>query len=180
MKSFTYALVLTLMSLSANAALMMKPGKWRIQSTITRDGKVQESPQAKMQAAMKSMTPEKRKEMEAMMGKMKARLGQDKAVKGPQFGFDEKGMTMCYTKEMLESGLGTKEQHEKQKCKISDHVQTPKLVSMKFTCENGSSGSSEWKVIDETHMTGTTKMVSTKGSKMETHMKAEFLSSKCD
>lgn len=186
MKSISFALMIFSFALSAQAALMMKPGKWRINSTMTHDGKTAPSSggmMAKRNAAMRNMTPAKRKEMEQMMAKMREKFGQkhgmpDQAM--PKVGFDKDGMTVCYTKEMLESGLNLKKEHEARKCKISDQKHTPQLVSMKFNCENGSAGSSEWRVIDETHMSGSTKIVNAKGSKSEVKYQAEYLGAKCD
>ncbi len=171
-------LLALLMSANIYAAtpLGMKPGKWRINTMMKNAGGKAEDPMAKLGEAMKNMTPEQRKEMQAMMAKM----GQDKKQAGPQVGFDSKGMTVCYTKELLENGLDNKKDREKSKCKISDHKQTAKMASMNFKCENGSSGRSEWNVVDETHIKGKTTTISDKGEKHEMAYKAEFLSSKCD
>lgn len=179
MNLFSLVLLNLMFSLSANAALQMKPGKWRIQSTVSTEGKPAVDPMAKMREAMAKMTPEQKKQMEEMMGKM-GHAGKNQDSKAPKFGFDKDGMTMCYTKEMLETGLDVKKKQEAQKCKVSDHKRTDKSISMKFKCEDGSSGTTEWKLSDDTHMTGITKTQSAKGKKGEINFKAEFLTSKCD
>ncbi len=166
---------------SAQAVLNMKPGKWRIQTTMVGSDGTKADPMAKMRDALAKMSPEKRKQMEAMMAQMKQTVQKAHPnQKMPDVQFDKDGMTMCYTKEMLNSGLDEKKKHEARKCKITDHQQTSTLVSMKFNCENGSSGTTEWKVVDDTHMSGSTKTVNSKGQKHEVDYKAQFLSAKCD
>lgn len=164
------------------ASLNMKPGKWRIATTMSQEGKAQVDPMAKMREAMGKMTPAQKKQMEEMMAKMGKNLAQGKADvnKLPKVGFDKDGMTICYTKEMLEGDLGLQKQQEDQKCKVSDFNKTSSKISMKFTCEDGASGEGQWTITDPTHLNGVTKLVSAKGTKSEIKFKAEFLTAKCD
>jgi hypothetical protein len=167
-------MILTLSS-PAMAKLIMKPGKWKLETAISQEGKSVGDPMAKMREAMKDMSPAQRKQMEEMMAKM-TKTNPDM----PKVGFDKNGMTICYTKEMLEGDLGLKKQQEDQKCKVSDFIKTSSKMSMKFKCEDGATGDSQWNITDPTHMTGLTRLVSAKGKKSEVKFKAEFLSAKCD
>lgn len=175
MKHLMLTLALTTLSTSALANFIMKPGKWRLETQMSAEGKPQIDPMAKMREAMKDMTPAQRKQMEEMMAKM-GKTNPDM----PKVGFDKNGMTICYTKEMLEGDLGLKKQQEDQKCKVSDFTKSPTKISMKFKCEDGASGDSQWNITDPTHMNGVTKIVSSKGKKSEIKFKAEFLTAKCD
>ncbi len=175
MKHLLLALSLLIVSSSAMANLLMKPGKWRMETQMSADGKEQIDPMAKMREAMKDMPPAQRKQMEDMM----AKAGKSNPDM-PKIGFDKNGMTICYTKEMLDGDLGLKKQQEDQKCKVSDFKKTSNKISMKFKCEDGASGDSQWNITDSTHMNGVTKIVSSKGKKSEIKFKAEFLTAKCD
>ena len=163
-----------LFSFSAQAALLMKPGKWRIETLIKRDGTGGQvvNPMAKMNEAMKTMPPEQRKEIEAMTAKMRNK-------EMPKIGFDKGGMTVCYTKEMLESGLDIRKNQEAQKCRIFNHKISSSLVSMNFRCDNGTTGDTEWKVINETNLTGRTKTVNAQGKKSLMNYKATYLGKDC-
>jgi|GEM_PF-4133979 len=160
---------------SALASVIMKPGKWRLETQMSTEGKAQVDPMAKMREAMKDMTPAQRKQMQDMMAKM-GKSNPDM----PKVGFDPNGMTICYTKEMLEGDLGLKKQQEDQKCKVSDFQKSSTKISMKFKCEDGASGDSVWNITDATHMNGLTKINDAKGKKSEIKFKAEFLTAKCD
>ncbi len=143
----------------------------------------EKDPMEKLKEAMKNMTPQQRKEMETMMANMSKRMNQNKPPQdknAPKVAFDKDGMNICYTAEMLNSGLGIKETQEKEKCRVYDHVVTPKLMTMKFRCKNGSSGQTEWMVIDDTHMSGWTKTTDSKGIQSQINYKAQFLNAKCD
>ena len=174
MKHLLLALFLILTS-PAFAGLGAKPGKWKLETQISQDGKSIGDPMAKMREAMKDMSPAQRKQMEEMMAEM-TKTNPDM----PKVGFDKNGMTICYTKEMLDDDLGLKKQQEDQKCKVSDFTKTTNKISMKFKCADGATGDSQWSITDPTHMTGRTKLVSGKGQKSEVKFKAEFLSAKCD
>jgi hypothetical protein len=175
MKQFLLVLSLIIISAPVMASLAIKPGKWRIETQMSTEGKAQIDPMAKMREAMKDMTPAQRKQMQDMMAKM-GKTNPDM----PKVGFDPNGMTICYTKEMLDGDLGLKKQQEDQKCKVSDMQKSSTKISMKFKCEDGASGDSQWNITDSTHMNGVTKIVTSKGKKSEIKFKAEFLTAKCD
>lgn len=157
------------------ASVIMKPGKWRLETQMSTDGKPQVDPMAKMREAMKDMTPAQRKQMQDMMAKM-GKTNPDM----PKVGFDPNGMTICYTKEMLDGDLGLKKQQEDQKCKVSDFQKSSTKISMKFKCEDGATGDSVWNITDATHMNGLTQLKDAKGKKSQIKFKAEFLTAKCD
>lgn len=175
MKHFLLTLSIFTISSSAMASLIMKPGKWRLETQMSAEGKEQIDPMAKMREAMKNMTPAQRKQMEDMMAKM-GKSNPDM----PKVGFDKNGMTVCYTKEMLDGDLGLKKQQEDQNCKVSDFQKTTNKITMKFKCEDGASGDSVWNITDPSHLNGLTKIVTSKGKKSEIKFKAQFLSAKCD
>lgn len=153
-----------LLSLSAEAALKLKPGKWKIDSTIISGGK-----EFKPERTLSKLTPEQRKQMEAVM----------KAKGAPHVSADGNAMIMCYTKEMLNSGLGLKEDQEKRNCQVSDHQTTDHRVSMTFKCTDGSHGNSVWTVVDDEHLSGTNTIIASNGKKSEMKYKAEFLTANC-
>ncbi len=173
MKTF---LVAFFMLTHAHASFQIKPGKWKIESTLTSGGKTV-NPTAKLSEAMKKMTPEQKKQMETLMAKMG---NSQKTKNAPQVGFEGNGMTMCYTKEMLESGAHFNHPQEKQNCKISDQHQSPQQVTMSFTCADGSSGNTVWNIVDDEHMNGINKITTAKGQKSEIKYKAQYLTSKCN
>ncbi len=175
MKHLLLALSLLVLTSPAFAGLGAKPGKWKLETQISQDGKSMGDPMAKMREAMKDMSPAQRKQMEEMMAKM-TKTNPDM----PKVGFDKNGMTICYTKEMLDGDLGLKKQQEDQKCKVSDLEKSSSSMSMKFKCEDGAYGDTKWKVTDPTHMSGVTNIVTGQGKKSEVRFKAEFLSAKCD
>ena len=95
MKYLVILLTMGFVSESALAALSIKPGLWTVQSILKRDG--QEIDAGKMmKEAMAKMSPEQRKQMEAMMAKMGGEGG-------PAFRMGDNGMQVCYTKELLKN-----------------------------------------------------------------------------
>lgn len=175
MKHLILALSVLVLTSSAFAGLNAKPGKWRLETKMSMEGKPQVDPMAVMREAMKDMPAAQRKQVEEAM----AKAGQSNPDM-PKVSFDKNGVTICYTQEMLNGDLGLKKQQEDQKCKVSDLEKTSSSMSMKFKCADGAYGDTKWNVTDPTHMSGVTHIVTAQGKKSEINFKAEFLSAKCD
>ncbi len=174
-------MIVFLLALSsiAQANFAITPGKWRVETKVSTGGKEQVDPLAAMREALSKMPAAQRKLVEDAMAK--ANQDQAKANKHmPKVGFDQQGMTLCYTKEMLDTDMGLQKQYQDQKCEVSNLVKTSSQISLTFKCKNGSSGDVKWSLVDATHMTGQTKLVAADGKKSDIQMKAEFLSAQCD
>ena len=165
-------------SLSSSAALSIKPGLWTVETKVKKDGK-EYDPQAKMREAMAKMSPEQKKQMEAMVAKMSEKMGQKNSAAMGSIGITDQGMQICYTEKMLENEeLITKNKHQ-QDCETTFPVKTSTRVVTEFKCKNGSSGTAEWNVKDSTHYQGAVKMTTAKGEKAEVNYVASFTSSDC-
>jgi hypothetical protein len=173
----------------AYAGLKMKPGQWRMEMKIFKDGKEDVSTQesmGKMGAALKNMTPEQKAQMQKMTQELLKKMGKtdlaDKMKKDSpleKVSFDSQGIKVCYTKEMIESGTAFQQGQEKKGCKISNLKQSPTQVSMDFKCNNGASGSGEWKSLSSDKITGKVIMEQKDHPKLEVHYTGSFLSERC-
>jgi len=159
----------TLISTTANAALNLKPGLWRVQSKVTRDG-VEFDPQAMMKQAMAKMSPEQKKQMESMMAKM--------GKGGPAVSMGDEGLEVCYTSELLKNdALFT--QQQSGECSHEFPVKSASRMVIKFKCKNGVEGEGEWNLKDSTHYSGTMKINEKSGKKSEIKYQAQFASPNC-
>lgn len=164
-------LIISILTASPSfAALSIKPGLWTIETKMKRDGS-EFDPQAAMKAAMAKMTPEQKKRMQEMMGKM-GNGG------GAAFNMNEKGMQFCYTGEMLKNEEFLN-QHKDKDCTTTFPVKTSSKVVTEFKCKNGTEGRAEWNVKDSTHYNGLVSILDKKGTKSEINYIATFASSDC-
>ncbi len=154
---------------SSQAALSIKPGLWSVQSKMKQDGK-EYDPQAILKATLAKMTPEQKKQMEAMMAKM--------GKGGSPFGVSSKGIEVCYTPEMLKSESFLSQQNSKE-CTQEFPVKTSTHIVIKFKCANGMNGTGDWTVKDSAHYVGTMKINEKSGKKTDVNYQAEFVSANC-
>ena len=122
-------LLITLLTLNAQAALQMNPGLWEVKSIIKADGQVVD-PQAGLKKLMTKMTPERRKRFETAMA---ANLSSNGL------------MQVCFTKDML-ANEGAFMQEESKSCDLQFADRTATKVSMTFKCKNGSNGNANWNI----------------------------------
>ncbi len=162
-------LLLTVIPSVSFAALAIKPGLWSIQSIVKHGGQEYDAGKI-MKEAMAKMSPEQKKQMEAMMKKM--------GKNGPAFSMSDKGMQVCFSQEMLKNEEFLN-QHQDQKCKTAFPVKTSKHVVAEFKCESGTSGTADWQVKDSTHYIGKVSFNDKGGQKTEVNYKAEFVNTDC-
>lgn len=166
---YLYPLLITMIPTASFAALAIKPGLWSIQSVIKRGA--QEFDAAKiMKDAMAKMSPEQKKQMEAMMSKM--------GNGGTTFNMNDKGMQVCFTQEMLKNEAFLN-QHRDQRCKTSFPIKTSTHVVVEFKCESGTTGNADWQVKDSTHYIGKVSINEKSGQKTDVNYKAEFVKADC-
>ncbi|MBY0515445.1 MAG: DUF3617 domain-containing protein [Bacteriovoracaceae bacterium] len=173
MKMLISSFLTLVFSAHALAGTSMKPGSWKIQTKMSTDGKAQVDPMAAMGEALKKMPAAQRKMVEEAMNKAMKEQGQS-GLK-----MDKDGVTVCYTKDMLDSDLGLKKQYETQKCNISNYIKSDSSISLSFLCPDGAKGDLKMTITDPTHFNGITKMVSAKGVASEIITTAQFVSEKC-
>ncbi len=178
MKIFFTLFLVCGISTQVQAGLDMKPGKWKIETMMSKDGKAKADPMIAMNEAMSKMPEAERKMVQDAMDK--AMSEQSKNRKMPKVNIGKEGMTLCYTKDLLEGDLGLKEQYEEQNCKVSDLKQSSSAISLKFKCKDGSSGDVKINLTDSTHYTGRVDLVSGDRQKSEIEMKGTFLSAECN
>lgn len=118
------------LSLAAHASFELTPGLWDVKYTIKTDGKTFD-PQAEIKKAMDKMTPEQRKQMEAMLSK------------AGNHSISADGMKICLTKEMLAKDNALMQKDNKD-CKMNFTEKSPTKISAKFTCKNGTTGTANW------------------------------------
>jgi hypothetical protein len=170
MKFLFLMIMISFVSVEVQAALSIKPGLWTIQSKVKRDGK-EFDPNQMMKDAMAQMTPEQRKQVEAMMNKMSG-------GKGPAMKMGEKGIQVCYTSELLKNEEMLN-QHKDQSCTSTFPVKTSTNLVVEFKCKNGTNGKADWKVKDSTHYIGKVTVTEGNGNATEIDYQAEFSSANC-
>ena len=108
------------------AAQTLKPGLWEMRQKM--QGGQMDKAMAEMQQQMASMSPEQRKQMEAMM-----------AARGVQMGPAAGGgmaVKMCMTREMVERDEVPAAQGD---CRTTSQKRTGNTLAVAFTCSNPSS-----------------------------------------
>jgi len=151
------------------AALSIKPGLWTMETKMKKDGK-EYDPQAQMKAAMAKMSPEQKKQMQAMMEKM----GHGASA----FNLNEKGIQICFTGEMLKNEEFLN-QHRDSECATVFPIKTANHVVTEFKCKSGATGKAEWTVKDSTHYSGIVNMTDKKGTQSEIDYRGTFASADC-
>ena len=114
-------------------AQSMKPGLWEISNKM--DSPEINQAMAQMQAQMAAMSPEQRKQMEAMM-----------AQRGMKMGGAGGGTTVqvCMTKEMVERSDMPMQQQQND-CKVTSQSRSGNTMKMAYTCASPpSSGEGEF------------------------------------
>ena len=159
----TIMILSLLVSASAFASLNMKPGLWTVQTKVTQDGKTHE-PRVEMKKSMEDMSPEQRSQVEAMMKKMGAGLGDD-------------GMKVCYTPEMIQNDSALS-RHGKEKCETHFKTKTASRVAGDFKCDDGSTGKMDWTLSGNEKYTGKVTL-DRDGKKTDIAYNGKFVSSDC-
>ncbi len=161
-----FLMLFLLVSLSY-AAIDINPGLWEVEMKISSGGK-EIDPMAEVKKAMAKMSPEQKKQMEAMMKKMgkKVELG------------DSGGFKVCYTKEMLAKDENIAKQKNK-KCKTSDLVRAENKIKMNFECEDGTKGTGIWTIIDKESYKGDMDMTSAQGKSGKVIFNGKFSKKDC-
>lgn len=163
MKLILVALVLVV----TNAhAMNIKPGLWEISTQMT-GAKGTQDPAAKMRAMMAKMPAEKRKQMEAMMGKSGVAFSENGAMK------------VCYTSDMLKNNDVFKNREHKAKCTTKIIEQSAQQVRTDFSCEDGAKGSGEWTMVSDSEYKSKMDFTTAKGQKSQINHSAKFVSSDC-
>ena len=160
MKAFITLSLLTL-SLHTQAAFKLQPGLWEVQTKTNINGKSGDH-MAKMQEAMKKLSPEQRAQMEKMMGS-----------KG--MGFGDKGMKVCHNE--ITSSPENMAGDKKSRCTITDKKELADGIRFNFKCDNGS-GTAEYHAPSATNYNGWNEIKTTKGqSRIE--FTGKFVSKDC-
>ncbi|MBC75810.1 MAG: hypothetical protein CME64_07325 [Halobacteriovoraceae bacterium] len=144
-------------------AVDIKPGLWEMTTDMKVDGK-SFNPMEKLQQTMGSLSPEKRKQMMQAMEKSGINLGQ-------------KGIKTCMTEEMIqEAKLNISKEGD---CTTKVTKRTPKKIVSKYTCKDGSSGTSTVNIKNPKSYTGEMKMKNAKGKVSEMSFRGKFIKSDC-
>jgi Protein of unknown function (DUF3617) len=160
-----YLLVaLVLVSASSFASLNMKPGLWKVDMNIESGGK-SINPKAELAKAMANMTPEQRKQMTAMMGKMGSA------------NVDSDGIKVCYSEETLKTPEKIS-QHDKKDCKTNIVSQSSSKVVSTINCADGTTGDSVITMKNDTYG-GVVNVKSPKHGKSTTTFNGKYLGSDC-
>lgn len=157
---YLITLVIATFALQAQAAFKLKPGLWEVETKTQINGQNQDM-QAKMQEAMKKMSPEQRAQMEKMMGS-----------KG--MGFGDKGMKVCHTDKTSDEALM---QDKKSNCKITDKKELADGVRFNVKCDKGN-GTAEYHATSDNSYTGWNEFETAKG-KSRIEFNGKFISSNC-
>ncbi len=151
-----------MLSLSAHA-LMVEPGLWEVEMTISQNGK-KIDPMAEFRKAMKDMPEDRKKQMQ-------------EAMEGSGMGMSGKSMKQCYTKEMIKKAeLG---KHEDKDCKTKVVKRTSKKIVTEFTCKDGTEGKSTINIKNKKAYTGHMNMKDPNGDKSELDYTANFVKKDC-
>lgn len=144
-------------------ALMVDPGLWEVNMTISQDGR-KIDPMAEFRKAMKDMPEERRQQMQ-------------EAIEGSGMAMSGKAIKQCYTEEMIKKAeLGT---HEDKDCTTKVIKRTSKKIVSKFTCKDGSKGEATIDIKNKRNYTGHMKMRDAKGEKSELDYEAKFVAKDC-
>jgi Protein of unknown function (DUF3617) len=160
--------VLISFQLLAADSLKMKPGLWNVEMKIKgADGK-EFDPSAKVREALANIPEAQRKKMMEMMGEMKPAMSQ-------KTGFD-----VCYTKEMIEDPTAlAKNAGQQGKCDSKLISQSKSEVKTQFTCKDGTTGDTSWKVGHPDSYDGIVNMKSPSRGNQTLIFKGKFLTEKC-
>lgn len=166
MKTFFTALLTVTFASAAFAEVNLKPGLWEIKTKM--EGPNGQDPMAKLRESMAKMSPEQRKQMQAMMGNSGVGLGNDGSIK------------VCYSKDSFKNHDSLLTSAQKSKCKTTIKEQSSTKMVMDFKCDNGSEGTAEWKTIGETKYTSVMNFTSAKsGRKGTINHEGKFVKSDC-
>lgn len=156
------AAALALGALQANA-LILKPGLWSIDMTLTHNGKEIE-PMKELQQAMKEMPEDRRKQMMQAMEESGVNIGGKK-------------MKQCYTKEMIEKAdLGV---HEDKNCRTETVKKTDKVIVSNFTCKDGSKGTATINIKNKKSYSGHMVMTNAQGEESKLDYNANYMDKDC-
>lgn len=156
------SILLVSVSFAAHA-LMVEPGLWEVEMTISQDGK-KVDPMAEFRKAMKDMPEERRQQMQ-------------QAIEGSGMAMSGKAMKQCYTEEMIKKAeLGT---HEDKDCVTKVVKRTSKKIVSNFTCKDGTKGEATINIKNKKSYTGHMKMTDPQGEKSELDYNANFVAKDC-
>lgn len=165
------ALVAAAMSCGALAQQALKPGLWQVETRMPSDPEFDKS-MAELREQLASMSPEERKQMEAMMGKQ-----------GVQFGAGGHGGTaakFCMSREQAERHETAAAQGD---CKVTRQARSGNTITSSFTCVNPkSSGESAVTFTSAQAYASKLTMVTEQGGKKEKTVmesNAKWLSADC-
>jgi hypothetical protein len=105
-------------------AQQMKPGLWEIHNKMNNPET--DRAMAEMQKQMASMSPQERKQMEAMLAQQGVRMAPGGAPGGGM------AVQMCMTKEMVERN----DPPMQDGCKVTQNQRAGNTMKMAFTCTN--------------------------------------------
>lgn len=155
------ALTITALSIHANAAFKIKPGLWEVE-TKSPNGGLGTDMSAKMQQAMKNMSPAQKLEMEKMMGQH-------------GMGFGDKGMKVCHTDKTM--SVEALVQDKKSNCTILNKQELSDGIKFDIKCDKGT-GTAEYHAKDDSSYTGFNEFVTARG-KNRIEFIGKFLSANC-
>ena len=158
---FLLALTITVLSINANAAFKIKPGLWEIETKSSVGGQSADM-NAKMQEAMKKMSPAQKAQMEKMMGQH-------------GMGFGEKGMKVCHTDKTMSAESLV--QDKKSNCTITDKQDLADGIKFNIKCDKGS-GMAEYHAPNDSSYSGFNEFETARG-KNKIEFKGKFLSANC-
>lgn len=156
---------LLLTTAPAHATFDIKPGLWQVQMKMTLDGKAFE-PMAEVKKALEKLSPEQRKQMEAMMaGNSQMPIAKD-------------GYRVCYTKEMLKNP--GKVMEGTQSCTTKITTQTSKKIAGSFDCpKEDAKGTFEWNAKSDSAYEGLMTGKTSKGKDTVIRYSGKFISADC-
>ena len=147
-------------------ALKMKPGLWDIEMTVT-DGKGKSiNPAAAMKDALAKIPEAQKKKMMEMMGE----------IKMPKF--NNNGMEICYTEEMLKSPETMINKTQKD-CDSKILSQTAKEIKTSFKCKDGTNGTALWKFLSDSNYEGVVNVNSPEKGTTSVQYTAKFKGRNC-
>lgn len=132
MKLFITFSILVLSFAVQAATFQVAPGLWEVKYLVKTEGKTID-PHAEMKKVMAKMTPEQKKQMEAMMAKM------------GNGGVSPDGMKVCLTQEMLEKDTALM-QKENKDCTMNFTEKSATKINATFNCKDGAKGTAVWNI----------------------------------
>ncbi len=158
-----YFLVLTVLTVFNLYAVDIRPGLWEMTTEMKVKGK-SINPMEQIQQTMKNLSPEQKKQMMQAMAKSGINIG-------------SKGIKTCMTDEMIkEADLNFQKEGD---CTTKVTKKTSKEISSRYSCKDGSSGTSTVKIKNDKFYSGDMKMRNSKGEKSEMTFQAKFIKSNC-